>query len=160
MQTTIHHAPRFSPVTLAVIVGFASTFMVNGLLIYAAVSTSDVGLIEKNPYERGDVYEKSLVEQRAVARDGWQVQITPDKERLNIAFSNVKGSTSTIARVELIALRPDRRSPDIHHEITATEPAAEFQFPPLRLQGLWIIKLRFWDDKGGVFEVRRNMYVS
>jgi nitrogen fixation protein FixH len=157
MQTTTHRALPFSPFTLAVILGFASTFLVNGLLVYAAVS-SEVGLIEDNPYERGDLYEKSLVDQRAVARDGWQIEVTPTKENLNILFSNGKGSTNTITRVELIALRPDRRSPDIQQEATATGTAAVFQFPPLLPKGLWLIKLRFWDDGGEVFEIRRHIY--
>jgi len=115
---------------------FITTFLLNGFLIYKAIET-DTDYLERNPYEAGLVYEKTIEKLRRAHLSGLSPEIDLNRDgRVAIALKRQLPEGS--AEGMLILRRPDDESLDQVVVIGATLQAQAEK--PLRL-GLWLAEL-------------------
>ncbi len=132
-------------------IGILSVFFVligvNTALVYFAI-TSEKGLIEDRPYEKGIAYQEVLDQLVRAEKSGLSPQIevgvsSVDGRRLvQVSFSNAEGAIADGLNVSMLAQYPASADDDIETVLSENEPGDYSALIPMRPNGRWLVQLR------------------
>jgi len=132
---------RGSHVLAIVAAFFAAVFLVNGAMIYAALSTN-TGVVGSEPYRKGLHYNERIAADVRQARLGWTEKLTVDLDgRVVFVLAAEAGRPVVGLRVAGIIGRPSTDRYDMALLLGETAPGRyEAQTKPLA-EGSWLIAL-------------------
>lgn len=120
---------------------FAAVFVVNGAMIYSALSTH-TGLVANEPYRKGLHYNERIAADERQARLGWTDKVDVGRDgRVGVALADSGGRPVSGLKVEVVLGRPSTNRHDVKLALTETAPGRyEAQTAPLA-EGAWLITL-------------------
>jgi len=145
---------KFSPWPYAIILFFIVIACVNGVLVYFA-TTSSRGLIESNPYEKGNNFQETVDAQEAARTHNISLEETIQVESVPPDFANVpilkiqiKQAQTIITSARLVALfrKPDDAKKDRQFELLPVD--GYYQLPVKEMAGSWLVVYTLlWEGK-------------
>jgi nitrogen fixation protein FixH len=147
---------------LAVFLGFfAAIFVMNGVLIYWAVTTH-AGLVANEPYRKGLHYNERIAADERQARLGWTDTLAVARDggvALLLKDSGERPVTSL--KVDIVLGRPATTREDVRIALREVAPGRyEAQTAPLE-PGSWLVALEARADAGEpVYRKRRRLWFS
>lgn len=150
-------------VLLALIAFFGVMFIVNGIFVYAAVTTFSGG-DTSDPYRKGLNYNETLkADERQVER-GWRTDIAYDEKigRLELSFLDKNASPITGLTINGKLSRPATDKEDRHVVLAETAQgvyAVTIELAP----GLWVLSAASregGDHPGGLYRLKRRLFVA
>lgn len=150
--------PRDEWIPWLFVAGMALVVLVNGIMVYIAVS-SFTGLQTEDNYKRGLNYNEVLASERAEAGLGWTVEIgfaeTGGRARLSVRAADRDGNPLNDAGVSVRLIRPVQAGHDMDVKLAAAGEglyAAEIELP---LRGQWDILARIRHPSGNYSTAKR-----
>jgi len=149
---------------LMIFVGFfAVVFVVDGFMIYQAVSTFG-GIETPDAYRKGVAYNESIAKDAQQSLLGWKddVKVSGAPRKLQVALRD-KGDTP-IAGKRLTATvgRPATDRYDVTLDLNETSPGLYEAALPGAGGGTWIVDLSAYDGGSGepVYQARRRAWIG
>lgn len=142
---------------------FAIIFMVNGAMVYSAITTHS-GIVSNEPYRKGLRYNERIAEDERQSRLGWtdDVRIAPDG-RISIALVAEQVRPVSGMKVEAQIGRPSTNRFDGRLALQETEPGRyEAQAGPLE-SGNWIVSIEVRTGDNAlepVYRMRRRLWLK
>lgn len=147
---------------LGVFLGFfAAIFIMNGALIYAAVTTH-AGLVANEPYRKGLHYNERIAADERQAQLGWTDALEVTRHGgLALVLKGGGGQPVTSLKVEIVLGRPATNREDLRVALREVAPGRyEAQTGPLA-PGSWLVALEARADTGEpVYRKRRRLWFS
>lgn len=129
-------------VLLTFLAFFATIFVVNGIMIYQALSTFG-GLDTPDAYRKGLAYNQTIAREAAQSLAGWQdkVEVLQAPKRLRVQLHDRSGSAVAGKRLVATVARPATDRFDL--TLTLGELAAGIYEAslPAALEGAWIVDI-------------------
>jgi nitrogen fixation protein FixH len=150
-------------VLLVLCVFFGVMFLVNGIFVYAALTTFSGG-DTSDPYRKGLNYNATLKADERQAERGWQTDLAYDAKTRRLQLSFVGKDAAPISGLNIRAKlsRPVTDKEDRHIVLAETSKgvyAAAIDLPP----GLWILSASSRTSAGypgGVYRLKRRLIIS
>lgn len=151
--------PRDLWVPWLIVAGFGLVTLVNGILVYFAVS-SFTGLQIEGHYQRGLNYNEALADERAQDALGWTVgidfqEIGGGRARLSVRAADRVGKPLNDAGVKVRLIRPVEAGHDMDVTLAAAGDglyAADVELP---LRGQWDIQAQIRHPSGNYSTAKR-----
>jgi nitrogen fixation protein FixH len=147
---------------LCVFLGFfAAIFVMNGALIYWAVTTH-AGLVANEPYRKGLHYNERIAADERQARLGWTdtLDVTRDGG-LALVLKDRAGQPVTSLKVEVVLGRPATNRQDIRVALREVAPGRYEAQTGLLGPGSWLVALEARADAGEpLYRKRRRLWFS
>ena len=151
--------PRDLWVPWLIVAGFVLVTLVNGILVYFAVS-SFTGLQTEGHYQRGLDYNEVLADERTQDALGWTVGIDfqatgGGRTRLSVRAADKAGEPLNDAGVTVRLVRPVQAGHDMDVTLAAADDglyAADVELP---LRGQWDILARIRHPSGNYSTAKR-----
>jgi nitrogen fixation protein FixH len=142
----------------AVLSFFAAIFVMNGALIYAAVSTNS-GLVANEPYRKGLYYNKRIAADERQAQLGWTDTLEVTRDGVALMLKDSGGQPVTGLKVEAVLGRPATNREDIRLAVREVAPGRyEAQTAPLA-PGTWLVALEArGDGEEPIYRKRRRVW--
>ena len=143
----------------AIICFFFFIFALNGFVLYKAISTSP-GLIESNPYERGNNYQQDIDEREASLIHNLTIEpniVVTDKykQRLEVKVSQLNRPINA-ARVIASFKNPSHKARDKQKELLMINNI--YQTELTDMVGSWLITYTvLWEGKKFRFDTKLNV---
>jgi nitrogen fixation protein FixH len=140
---------------------FAAVFIMNGALIYAAITTH-AGLVANEPYRKGLHYNERIAADERQARLGWTDTLEATRNGgLTLVLKDSGGQPVTSLQVEIVLGRPTTNRQDRRIALSEIAPGRyTAQTGPLA-PGSWLIALEARADAGEpVYRKRRRLWLS
>jgi nitrogen fixation protein FixH len=142
---------------------FTIIFMVNGAMVYSAITTHS-GIVSNEPYRKGLYYNERIADDEKQSRLGWTDNVTIARDgRISIALAAEEVRPVTGMKVEAQVGRPSTNRFDGRFAFQETEPGRyEAQAGPLQ-PGNWIvsIEVRASDNAADpVYRMRRRLWLK
>jgi len=150
-------------VAAAFLTFFAVVFLMNGAMIYAAISTYS-GLVANEPYRKGLHYNERIDADERQARLGWRDSVTITRTGAIVVTLEAPGQGPVIGvHANAILGRPSTNRHDIKLPLIETSPGRyEAQAGPLA-DGTWTIELearRGASQADPEFRMRRRLWLK
>jgi nitrogen fixation protein FixH len=150
-------------VLLALGAFFGVMFVVNGIFVYAAMTTFSGG-DTSDPYRKGLNYDATLKADERQAERGWQTGLDYDAKTKKLALSFVDKGAAPVTGLTIRAKlsRPATDKEDRHLVLAETSPgvyAAAIDLAP----GLWILSVASRTQgghPGGLYRLKRRLFVA
>lgn len=167
MTSHAESAPRVitgRQVLIGFLAAFAVVFVVNGVMIFEAVSTFD-GLEVSNPYEKGREYNSDLNAMQAQEALGWASTINladngrNHDARLVVTFADKDGAPLKLLQIRAGFIRPVVGGMDQSKMMNETAPGryeADFN---LAAGGNWIAQISARGSNGERFAEKKRVFV-
>lgn len=142
---------------------FAVVVLVNGAMIYSAISTHS-GVVSAEPYRKGLHYNDRVRADENQQRMGWADNLTIERNgQIELTLSNADGVPVRGMDVRLVIGRPTTNRHDVSVELVSA-PAGHYEarinaLPP----GLWIAALEVREshaDPEPVYRARRRIWIA
>ncbi|MBX9591297.1 MAG: FixH family protein [Hyphomonadaceae bacterium] len=141
---------------------FAVVFMVNGAMIYSAVSTHS-GLVANEPYRKGLHYNERIVAGDRQVRLGWTETLEVGRDgRVRLALTEADGSAVRGMQIAGVLGRPATNRHDIALKFVETSPGQyEARASPLA-EGNWLLSLEAGVHEAAdpVYRMRRRLWLK
>ena len=142
---------------------FAAVFVVNGAMIYSALSTH-TGLVANEPYRKGLHYNERIAADERQARLGWTDKIDVGRDgRLRAVLADGGGRPVVGLKVEAVLGRPATNRHDVGLTLAETAPGRyEAQTAPLA-EGAWLLALEARTASNAedpVYRSRRRLWLK
>jgi nitrogen fixation protein FixH len=150
-------------VLLAVLGFFAVVFLVNGVMIYSALSTH-TGLVANEPYRKGLAYNERIAADERQARLGWSDTIEIGRDGwVTLSMAHSDGSPVAGLKIEATLGRPSTNRHDIKLALSETAPGRyQAQTAPLG-EGNWLITAEARVDARAdepIYRARRRVWLK
>jgi nitrogen fixation protein FixH len=149
---------------LMVVLGFFGVvFLVNGVMIYSALSTH-TGLVANEPYRKGLHYNERIEADERQARLGWSDSVEIGRDgRVTFLVSHHDGRPVTGLQVEAVLVRPSTNRHDIKLKLAESAPGRYgTQTAPLG-EGSWLIAAEARIDaraEDPIYRTRRRVWLK
>ena len=149
---------------LAILVTFfAIVFAVNGVFLYAALSTH-TGVVSDEPYRKGLHYNDRVAADEAQERLGWAgaIAVGEDSRRLAFAVTRQDGAPVRGLTVQAVIARPATAGHDVTLAMRETEPGRyETSLGPLE-PGAWIATIHAAQGASSpvVYRLRKRLWLT
>jgi nitrogen fixation protein FixH len=142
---------------------FAAIFVMNGALIYAAVSTNS-GLVANEPYRKGLHYNARIAADEHQARLGWSEKLDVAQDgAMSLVLTDRAGQPVSGLRIETVLGRPATNRDDVRMALIEVAPGRyEAHTAPLGA-GSWLAALEARaaaDTEEPVYRLRRRLWFS
>ena len=140
---------------------FAAVFLVNGAMIYAALSTN-TGVVGSEPYRKGLHYNERIAADVSQRRLGWTDSLSVGRDG-GVVFTLAAPDGRPIAGLRTAGIlgRPSTNRHDIALALSEVAPGRyEAQIGPLA-EGTWLIAIDAWRNAGAdpVYRMRRRVWL-
>jgi nitrogen fixation protein FixH len=146
----------------AFLVFFGTVFVVNGALIYEAVSTH-TGLVANEPYRKGLAYNERISADERQARLGWTETLEVGRDgHVTLALAKPDGRAVPGLKVEGVLGRPATNRYDIKLALVETAPGRYEAQTGTIAEGSWLIALEARAQAGAepVYRSRRRLWLK
>jgi nitrogen fixation protein FixH len=141
---------------------FAAIFLVNGTMIYSAVSTYS-GLVANEPYRKGLKYNERIAADEQQARLRWAEMVEVDRGGyVRMALAEEDGRPVRGMKIAGVLGRPSTNRHDIALQLVETRPGHyETSLSPLA-EGNWLIALevRAHVTADPIYRIRRRLWLK
>jgi nitrogen fixation protein FixH len=142
---------------------FALVFLVNGAMIYSAVSTH-TGLVAKEPYRKGLHYNERIAAGERQARLGWTDTVELGRDgRVVVALAGPGGRPLVGHKLEVLIGRPSTDRQDLRLALVEAVPGRyEGRTGPLG-GGSWLLALEVRTDMRAaepIYRSRRRLWLE
>jgi len=141
---------------------FAAVFLVNGAMIYAALSTN-TGVVGSEPYRKGLHYNERIAADVRQRRLGWTDSLSVGRDgEVIFALAGPDGRPVGGLRTAGILGRPSTNRHDIALAFSEVAPGRyEARIGPLA-EGTWLIAIDAWRNAGAdpVYRTRRRVWLT
>jgi nitrogen fixation protein FixH len=149
-------------VLIGFLVFFGIIFLVNGTLIYAALSTH-TGVVANEPYRKGLAYNQRIAADERQARLGWNETLELSQNgRVTLLLMESDGRAVKGLKIKGILGRPATNRQDIKLALAETSPGHyEAQTFPMA-QGSWLITVeaRLDGNVEPIYRTRRRLWLK
>lgn len=150
-------------VLAAFIAFFAAVFVVNGAMIYQALSTH-TGLVANEPYRKGLHYNERIAADAQQASLGWVEVLNVTREGLvRLKLARPDGRPVPGLKIEGVLGRPSTNRHDVKLALAEVSPGSyEAQLAPLA-EGNWIISLEAFAgsaESNPTYRTRRRLWLK
>jgi nitrogen fixation protein FixH len=162
---TVGHAEGLQGrhVLLALSAFFGVMFVVNGIFVYAAMTTFSGG-DTSDPYRKGLNYNATLKADERQAERGWRTELDYDAKtrKLELSFLDKAAAPVTGLSIRAKLSRPATAKQDRHIVLAETSPGvydAAIDLAP----GLWILSVSSRTQgghPGGLYRLKRRLFVA
>lgn len=154
-----HVGPRDQWIPWLIVAGFALVILVNGIMVYFAMS-SFTGLQTEGHYQRGLDYNDVLAAEAAEEKLGWSVAVDfaetgKDRVRLSVRAADKAGNPLNDAGVRVRLVRPVQAGHDMDVTLAAEGDglyAADVELP---MRGQWDILAQISHPSGSYSTAKR-----
>ena len=149
-------------VLIAFLAFFGAVFLVNGAMIYAAVSTYS-GLVANEPYRKGLAYNERIAADERQRRLGWIETLQLGRDgRVTLLLTEPDGRAVRGLKVEGVLGRPSTNRLDVKLVLAETEPGRYEAQVAAMAQGSWLITLeaRLQATAEPVYRSRRRLWLE
>lgn len=158
IQAGFFRSGRMWPV--GIVVFFLIIAVMNGTLLYVALSTS-TDYIEESPYEKSLTFQEVVEERQAAAEGKWtaKIDILPTGERKQLRLQLLREDSPPPLPTEILSVQAIRPSGDAATDqtlkISPTDLPGVFAAPWTGQKGLWLFVVRFQSgDKVARLEIK------
>jgi nitrogen fixation protein FixH len=140
---------------------FGTVFVVNGALIYEAVSTH-TGLVANEPYRKGLAYNERISADERQARLGWTETLEVRRDgHVTLALAERDGRAVRGLKVEGVLGRPATNRYDIKLVLAETAPGRYEAQTAAVTEGSWLIALEARAQAGdeSIYRTRRRLWL-
>jgi nitrogen fixation protein FixH len=142
---------------------FAAVFVVNGAMIYSAISTH-TGLVANEPYRKGLHYNDRIAADVQQASLGWAEALDVTREGLvRLKLTRPDGRPVPGLKIEGVLGRPSTNRHDIKVALAEKTPGTyEAELAPLA-EGNWIISLEAYAgsaENNPTYRTRRRLWLK
>ena len=141
---------------------FATIFVVNGTMIYSAVSTYS-GLVANEPYRKGLQYNERIAAEERQARLGWKDALEIDRDgRVRMTLADADGRPVRGMNIAGVLGRPSTNRHDIVFQLVETSPGQYQALTSPLPEGNWLLSLevRVHETADPVYRTRRRMWLK
>jgi nitrogen fixation protein FixH len=141
---------------------FGAVFLVNGTMIYSAVSTH-TGLVANEPYRKGLAYNERIAAGERQAHLGWVETLEVSRDgHVTLALAEPDGRAVVGLRVAGSLGRPATNRHDIALELAETAPGRYEARAAAVASGSWLVTLeaRRRADAEPVYRTRRRLWLE
>ena len=145
------------------LVFFAAVFLVNGVMIYSALSTH-TGLVANEPYRKGLHYNERIAASERQSRLGWTDKLDVSRNgRVTITLTDSAGRPVVGLKIDAVLGRPSTNRHDIKLTLREAAPGRyEARAAPLG-EGNWLVALEGRTNAGAedpVYRTRRRLWLK
>jgi nitrogen fixation protein FixH len=142
---------------------FAAVFLVNGAMIYSALSTH-TGLVANEPYRKGLRYNERITADERQARLGWTDKLDVNLAgRVAIMLADGGGRPVSGLKIEAVLGRPATNRHDVRLMLAEAAPGRyEAHTAPLA-EGAWLVALEARADSSAeepIYRSRRRLWLK
>jgi nitrogen fixation protein FixH len=141
---------------------FATVFVVNGALIYSAISTYS-GLVANEPYRKGLHYNERIAADERQVRLGWRDTLEVGRDgHVRMILTQANDRPVRGMRVAGVLGRPSTDRHDIALQLVEVSPGQyEVRTSPLA-EGNWLLSLDVREDSVAdpIYRTRRRMWLK
>ena len=141
---------------------FAAVFVVNGAMIYSAVTTHS-GLVANEPYRKGLHYNERIAADRRQASLGWTETLEVGRDgSIRLALTEADGRPVRGVRITGVLGRPSTSRHDIALMLVEASPGQyEARTSPLA-EGNWLLSLeaRLYEAADPIYRMRRRVWLK
>lgn len=141
---------------------FAAVFMVNGAMIYSAVTTHS-GLVANEPYRKGLHYNERITADERQARLGWTETLEVGSNgRVRLALTEPDGRPVRGMKIAGVLGRPATHRHDIPLKLVEISPGQYEARIPALPEGNWLVSLeaRAREAADPVYRMRRRVWLK
>ena len=141
---------------------FAAIFAVNGVLIYAAVSTH-TGLVANEPYRKGLAYNERILADARQVELGWSERLELGRDgHLMLALAEPDGRSVRGLRIQGVLGRAATNRHDVYLAFAETAPGQYEAQGPEIAAGSWLISLEARTGEGAqpIYRLRRRLWLK
>jgi nitrogen fixation protein FixH len=152
-------------VLLAVLGFFGVVFLVNGIFLYAALSTY-TGVVAQEPYRKGLQYNERIAAGERQTELGWadEVMLTRTPDSLILVLRDAAGTPVSGLFVKGVLGRPSTNRHDVDVSLTETAPGRYSAPLPTIEPGAWLATLEaVWPGTGNsepVYRLRKRLWLK
>lgn len=146
----------------AFIAFFATIFLVNGALIYEAISTH-TGLVANEPYRKGLAYNERIGADERQARLDWTETLVVGRDgHVTLALAERDGRAVRGLKVEGVLGRPATNRFDLKFALAETAPGQYEAQAGTIAEGSWLIALEVRQQTGAepIYRSRRRLWLK
>lgn len=142
---------------------FAAVFVVNGGMIYSALTTH-TGLVANEPYRKGLHYNERIEADARQARLGWSDTIEIGRDgSVGVVLADAGGRPVSGLRVAAVLGRPSTNRLDVRLTLAEAAPGRyEAQTAPIA-EGAWLVALEARADakaEDPIYRARRRLWIK
>lgn len=141
---------------------FGTIFVVNGALIYEAISTH-TGLVANEPYRKGLAYNERISADERQARLGWTETLEVGRDgHVTFALAEQDGRAVRGLKVEGVLGRPVTNRYDVKLALAETAPGRYEAQTAAAAEGSWLITLEARAQAGAdpIYRSRRRLWLK
>jgi nitrogen fixation protein FixH len=123
------------------LVFFAAVFVVNGAMIYSALSTH-TGLVANEPYRKGLHYNERIAADERQARLGWTDKVDVRRDGyVAIMVADLGGRPVSGLKIEAVLARPSTNRHDVRLMLAEAAPGRYEAQAASLAEGIWLVAL-------------------
>ena len=141
---------------------FGIVFVVNGAMIYSAISTH-TGLVANEPYRKGLHYNDRIAADDRQRRLGWTVSLEVRIDgRIRLQISDSAGAPVRGLKVGAVLGRPSTSRHDVALTLIEREPGTYAATTQRLTEGSWLFLFDAMSDSSAepVFRARRRLWLK
>ena len=141
---------------------FAAVFIVNGAMIYSAVTTHS-GLVANEPYRKGLHYNERITADERQARLGWTETLEVGRDgRVRLALTEADGRPVRAMKIAGVLGRPATNRHDIALNLLEASPGQYETRISMLAEGNWLLSLeaRVHEAADPVYRLRRRVWLK
>jgi nitrogen fixation protein FixH len=141
---------------------FAAVFIVNGAMIYSAVTTHS-GLVASEPYRKGLHYNERIAAGDRQARLGWTEMVEVGRDgRVRLALAEADGRPVRGMKIAGVLGRPATNRHDIALKLVEASPGQYETLTSALAEGNWLLSLeaRAHEAADPVYRMRRRLWLK
>jgi nitrogen fixation protein FixH len=141
---------------------FATVLIVNGIMIYWAVSTHS-GLVANEPYRKGLHYNERIASGERQARLGWSDTVAVSRDgRMRVLLTEADGRAVRGMKITGLLGRPSTNRHDITLTLVESSPGQYEARTAALAEGNWLLSLeaRAHDAADPIYRTRRRLWLK
>ena len=141
---------------------FATVFIVNGAMIYSAVSTYS-GLVANEPYRKGLHYNERIAADERQTRLGWSDALEVGRDgHVRVALTETDGRPVRGMKIAGVLGRPSTNRHDIAVALTETAPGQYEAQAGALAEGNWLltVEARAHESADPLYRIRRRLWLK
>jgi nitrogen fixation protein FixH len=142
---------------------FAVIFVVNGAMMYSAITTH-TGIVSNEPYRKGLHYNERIADDERQSKLGWTDDVTIDRDG-RVAIALVADQVRPVTGMKLVAQigRPSTNRFDSRLNFRETAPGQYEAQAGLLEAGSWVVALEVRMDANAadpIYRMRRRLWLK